>query len=391
MQRRDDRLAITHLGEEQDKYLNAVVPPVFMNSLHIFDSMESYAARGENQAYVYGRAANPTVHILEEKVSALEQGCMAIAFSSGMAAASAAILAVCRAGSHIICMRDVYQPIKNILNQYFIPRLGITVSYWDGLDLNELEALIRENTAMLLLESPATFVFTVTDIKGAAGIARAHGIKTYIDNTFCTPLYQKPLTLGVDISMHTLSKYIGGHSDIIGGILVVKEEELGVLIRDTIRELFGGILGPMEAWLAIRGLRTMHLRVEQHQQTAMTVAEYLEHHPLVERVYYTGLKSHPQAEMIRKQQTGHTGLLSFVLKSEPQKAIDVVNKLNIFEIGCSWGGFESLALCPLIHYSEEELKFLKLEEHDRGLIRIHCGLEGADVLIEDLEQALKKA
>lgn len=391
MQRRDDRLAITHLGEEQDKYLNAVVPPVFMNSLHIFDSMESYAARGENQAYVYGRAANPTVHILEEKVSALEQGCMAIAFSSGMAAASAAILAVCRAGSHIICMRDVYQPIKNILNQYFIPRLGITVSYWDGLDLNELEALIRENTAMLLLESPATFVFTVTDIKGATGIARAHGIKTYIDNTFCTPLYQKPLTLGVDISMHTLSKYIGGHSDIIGGILVVKDEELGVLIRDTIRELFGGILGPMEAWLAIRGLRTMHLRVEQHQQTAMTVAEYLEHHPLVERVYYTGLKSHPQAEMIRKQQTGHTGLLSFVLKSEPQKAVDVVNKLNIFEIGCSWGGFESLALCPLIHYSEEELKFLKLEEHDRGLIRIHCGLEGADVLIEDLEQALKKA
>lgn len=391
MQRREDRLAITHLGEEQEKYLNAVVPPVFMNSLHIFDSMEAYAARGENQAYVYGRAANPTVHILEEKVAALEKGCMAIAFSSGMAAASAAILAVCRAGSHIICMRDVYQPIKNILNQYFIPRLGITVSYWDGLDLNKLEALIRENTAMLLLESPATFVFTVTDIQGAAEIARAHGVKTYIDNTFCTPLYQKPLTMGVDISMHTLSKYIGGHSDIIGGILVVKDGELGELIRDTIRELFGGILGPMEAWLAIRGLRTMHLRVEQHQQTAMTVAEYLEHHPLVERVYYTGLKSHPQAELIRKQQTGHTGLLSFVLKSEPQKAIDVVNKLNIFEIGCSWGGFESLALCPLIHYSEEELEFLNLDGHDRGLIRIHCGLEGADVLIEDLEQALKKA
>ena len=195
MQRSEDRLAITHLGEEQEKYLNAVVPPVFMNSLHIFDSMEAYAARGENQAYVYGRAANPTVHILEEKVAALEKGCMAIAFSSGMAAASAAILAVCRAGSHIICMRDVYQPIKNILNQYFIPRLGITVSYWDGLDLNKLEALIRENTAMLLLESPATFVFTVTDIQGAAEIARAHGVKTYIDNTFCTPLYQKPLTM----------------------------------------------------------------------------------------------------------------------------------------------------------------------------------------------------
>lgn len=391
MQKRDDRLAITHLGEEQSKYLNAVVPPVFMNSLHIFDSMESYAAREDEHAYVYGRVTNPTVQILEEKVAALEEGCMALAFSSGMAAASAAILAVCRAGSHIICMRDVYQPIKNILNRYFIPRMGITVSYWDGLDLNELEALIQEDTAMILLESPATFVFTVTDIKGAAEIAKVHGVKTYIDNTFCTPLYQKPLTMGIDISMHTLSKYIGGHSDIIGGILIVKDEELGKLIQDTIRELFGGILGPMEAWLAIRGLRTMHLRVEQHQQTAMIVAEYLENHPKVERVYYTGLKSHPQAELIARQQTGHTGLMSFVLKSEPEKAIKVVNQMKVFEIGCSWGGFESLALCPLIHYSSEELTFLNLKERDKGLIRIHCGLEGADVLIEDLEQALREA
>ena len=391
MLKRDERLAITHLGEDQSRYLNAVVPPVFMNSLHIFDSMDSNTTRDPKESYVYGRVANPTVEILEEKVAALEEGCRAIAFSSGMAAASAAILAVCRAGSHVICMRDVYQLIKNILNQYFIPRLGITVSYWDGLDLDELEGQIQDNTALILLESPATFVFTVTDIEGAAKIAKAHGVKTYIDNTFCTPLYQKPLTMGIDIVMHTLSKYIGGHSDIIGGILVVKDEELGELIHGTIRELFGGIIGPMEAWLAIRGLRTMHLRVEQHQQTAMEVAQYLENHPKVERVYYTGLPSHPQAELIKKQQTGHTGLMSFVLKSGPEKAAKVVDKLKIFEIGCSWGGFESLALCPMLYYKPEDLEFLNLSENDRGLIRIHCGLEGADVLIEDLEQALEEA
>lgn len=386
---KEERLAITHLGEDQTKYMNAVVPPVFMNSLHVFDSMESYALREENQAYVYGRAANPTVNILEEKVAALEGGCRAVAFASGMAAAAAAILAVCRAKSHIICMRDVYQPVKNILNQYFIPRMEITVSYWDGVDLNELEDLIQDNTDMILLESPATFVFTVTDIAGAARIAKAHNIKTYIDNTYCTPLYQKPLAMGIDIVMHTMSKYIGGHSDIIGGILAVKDEELGNLLKNTIRELFGGILGPMEAWLGIRGLRTLQVRLEQHQKTAKEVAKYLEGHPKVDRVYYTGLDSHPQAERIRKQQTGHTGLMSFVLKDDPQKAVELVDHLKIFEIGCSWGGFESLALCPLLYYSEDDLEFLGLGGRDKGLIRIHCGLEGADALIEDLEQALR--
>lgn len=386
---KEERLAITHLGEDQTKYMNAVVPPVFMNSLHVFDSMEAYTSREKTQSYVYGRAANPTVHILEEKVAALEGGCRAVAFSSGMAAAAAAILAVCGAKSHIICMRDVYQPVKNILNQYFIPKMDITVSYWDGLDLNELEALIQDNTDMLLMESPATFVFTVADIAGAAQIAKAHGIKTYIDNTYCTPLYQKPLAMGVDIVMHTMSKYIGGHSDIIGGILVVKDEEIGEMLQNTIRELFGGILGPMEAWLAIRGLRTLQVRLEQHQKTAGEVARYLESHPKVERVYYTGLDSHPQADLIKKQQTGHTGLMSFVLKDDPKRAVKLVNQLKVFEIGCSWGGFESLALCPLLSYSEADMEFLNLKMRDKGLIRIHCGLEGADVLIEDLEQALK--
>ena len=386
---REDRLAMTHLGEDQSQYLNAVVPPVFMNSLHIFDSLESYAADGENEAYVYGRAANPTVNILEEKVAALEQGCRGIAFSSGMAAASAAILAVCRAGSHIICMRDVYQPVKNILNTYFIPRMGMSVSYWDGTDMIVLEGMIQDITDMILLESPATFVFTVTDIAKTAKIARAHGIRTYIDNTFCTPLFQKPLTMGIDIVMHTMSKYIGGHSDILGGLLVVKDENLGKYLKETVRALFGGILGPMEAWLGIRGLRTLQVRVEEHQRTTMAVAQYLEKHPKVEKVYYTGLASHPQAELIQRQQTGHTGLMSFVLKEAPEKAAETVNRLKVFEIGCSWGGFESLALCPLIHYSQEELEFLNLHAHDSGLIRIHCGLEGADVLIEDLEQALQ--
>jgi cystathionine beta-lyase len=386
---KNDKMTVTHLGENPKDYMHAVTPPVFLNSLHVFDSMEKFYDREDPQsAYVYGRNANPTVHILEEKIAALENGVMAVAFASGMAAASAAILSSCKAGDHIICMRDVYQPVKTILNRYFIPKMGIAVSYWDGKELKELEGMIQENTSMILLESPATFVFTVVDIEAVAAIARAHGVTTYIDNTFCTPLYQKPLTLGIDIVMHTMSKYIGGHSDIIGGVLVVKDEKLGEELKSNIRELFGGILGPMEAWLCIRGLRTMPIRLEEHQRTALEVAHFLENHPKVERVYYTGLSSHPQAAIIHRQQTGHTGLMSFVLKGTPKQAQKLADSLKVFEIGCSWGGFESLVICPMLHYTQEEMKFLNLTDHDRGLIRIHCGLEGADVLIEDLKQAL---
>lgn len=384
----EEELILTHLAEHQEEYLHAVTPPVFLTSLHTFDTMEDYKNHKETGAYVYGREENPTVRILEEKVAALEEGKTAVAFASGMAATSAALLAVCRAGSHIICMRDVYQPVKGILRGFFIPGMNVRVSYWDGRDPEELESMICEDTAIILLESPATFVFTAVDIVEVARIAKAHGVRTCMDNTFCTPLYQKPLTMGIDIVMHTMSKYIGGHSDIIGGILVVKDEELGRRLHEQIRPWFGGILGPMEAWLAIRGLRTLKLRLAQHQQTAMAVAEYLENHPAVEKVYYTGLASHPQAELIRKQQTGHTGLMSFVIQGGPEEAMALVDRLKVFEIGCSWGGFESLALCPLIGASGEDLAFFGLREKDRGLIRIHCGLEGADVLIRDLEQAL---
>ena len=190
--------------------------------------------------------------------------------------------------------------------------------------------------------------------------------------------------------MHTLTKYIGGHSDIMGGILTSADEELMIEIQFTVRELFGANMGPMEAWLAIRGLRTMALRVAEHGRTAQIIAEYLEKHERVERVYYTGLPSHPQRELIEKQQKGHTGLLSFVLKDSPEEAVKVINKLKLFGKGCSWGGFESLALCPLYTATEEEIKFLNLSDHDRGLIRIHCGLEGVDNLMEDLENALER-
>lgn len=384
-----DLMAIMHTGDEYEKYLHAVVPPIFLNSLHIYDTFEEYCNVDifEEDNYIYGRDSNPTINILERKICELENGSRALAFSSGMAACTSAIISVCKEGSHIICMKDVYQPVKRFIHGILIPKFNMSVTFVSGNDLTEIEDAIHEKTDLIILESPATFVFKVVDIKAIVEIAKKKNVKTYIDNTCLTPIFQKPLDLGVDIVMHTISKYIGGHSDIIGGILVSKDEELMRNIMVQTREWFGGILGPMEGWLAIRGLRTLDARLRQHQSIAMDVATMLEKCTKVKKVNYTGLPSHPQAEIIRKQQKGHTSLMSVELDAEPDKAVEFINHLHLFGKGCSWGGFESLALCPLYKSSEDEINFLQV---DRGLIRLYCGLEGSENLLEDLEKALKQ-
>lgn len=384
-----DLLSLTHTGDEYGKYLNAVVPPIFMNSLHVFDKFEDYCNVDifKEDNFVYGRSSNPTTHILERKVAELEHGVRGAAFSSGMAAATAAIMATSKAGSHIICMRDVYQPVKRFIHGVCIPKFEMSVTYISGNDLEELEQAIQPKTSLIILESPATFVFRVVDLKRIAEIAKKHQVKTYIDNTCLTPLFQKPLDLGIDIVMHTMSKYIGGHSDIIGGILVSKDEELMRKIISEMREWFGGVLGPMEAWLATRGLRTLNARLMQHQESAMEIARFLEKSSKVKKVNYTGLESHPQREIIERQQKGHTSLMSVELDASPDKTVEFINNLHLFGKGCSWGGFESLALMPLYKSTQEELDFLQT---GRGLIRLYCGLEGTENLLEDLDSALRR-
>lgn len=388
---KEDRMTILHAGDEYEKYMGAVTPPVFLTSLHVAKSMEDYASKGtQEDGYIYGRYSNPTVEILEKKIAALEHGEKAVAFASGMAAATAAIMVSCKAGSHVICMKNVYGGVRGFLEDYGIHNMQMEVTYVSGTDLQELEEAIRPNTDLIILESPSTFVFTVVDFEKIAEIANRHHIKTYADNTYCTPLYQKPLDYGITFVMHTISKYIGGHSDIIGGILVSKDGALMDKVKNQIRATTGGIIGPMEAWLSIRGLRTLETRLVQHQKNAKKVAAFLEGHEKVLRVMYTGLDSHPQKALIEKQQCGHTGLMSFVVQGGEAAAVKLVNGLKTFKIGCSWGGFESLAICPLYQMGEEELYNRDLTEEDRGFVRIHCGLEGADVLIEDLKQALEK-
>lgn len=378
----------SHYGEEYEKYYNAIVPPIFMNSLNVFEEIDQYfdAKVHDKHTYVYGRVQNPTVRILEEKVAALEHGVAAYAFGSGMAAATNAVLSVVKTGDNIVCLRNAYGPLKNFVENYCPAHLGTTLTYVKGNEISEFEEAITDKTSLVILESPSSVVFTVQDIEAVSTLAHSHGAKVYIDNSFCTPIFSNPLDLGADIVMHTASKYMGGHSDVIGGMLILREEELANTIVAN-RELCGGIMGPMEAWLVLRGLRTLSVRVKAHEETAKKVAEYLQNHPKVDKVYYTGLLSHPQSELIQKQQRGSTGLMTFEVKGGAEEAKKVINSLKVFKIGVSWGGFESLACMPHLRCSEELCQWLGGKQH---LIRIHCGLEGADALITDLEQALAK-
>ena len=377
-----------HYGEEYERYYNAIVPPIFMNSLNVFNEIDDYfdAKAHDKHTYVYGRVQNPTVRILEDKVAALEHGVAAFAFASGMAAATTAVLSVVKTGQNIVSIRNAYGPLKNFVENYCPVHLGTTLTYVKGNEISDFEEAITDNTGLVILESPSSVVFSLQDIEAVCKIAHEHGAKVYIDNTFCTPIFSNPLDLGVDIVMHTTSKYMGGHSDLIGGMLAVRDEELAHTIV-TNRELFGGIIGPMEAWLVIRGLRTLSVRVKAHEEAAMKVARYLENHPKVDKVYYTGLQSHPQYELAKKQQRGNTGLITFEIKGSTEDAKKVINSLKIFKIGVSWGGFESLACMPHLRLDEQTCDWLGGRQN---LIRIHCGLEGTDALIADLEQAFAK-
>lgn len=379
----------SHYGEEYENYYNAIVPPIFMNSLNVFKEIDDYynAKVHDKHTYVYGRVQNPTVRILEDKVAALEHGVAAFAFGSGMAAATTAVLSVMKTGQNIVCIRNAYGPLKTFVEEYCPAHLGTTLTYVRGIEVSEFEDAITDNTALVILESPSSVLFELQDIEAVCKIAHAHGARVYIDNTFCTPIFSNPLDMGVDIVMHTTSKYMGGHSDVIGGMLAVRDEELAKTIV-TNRELLGGIIGPMEAWLVLRGLRTLSVRVKAHEEVAMQVATYLENHPKVDKVYYTGLPSHPQYELAKKQQRGNTGLITFEIKGSTEDAKKVVNSLKIFKIGVSWGGFESLVCMPQMRKDEETCRWLGGRQN---VIRIHCGLEGVDALIADLDQALENA
>ena len=385
--RNEDLLTLTHSNDTPEKFLRSAVPPVFMNSIHVFDTLEGFETTPacNNETFVYGRDGNPTVAVLEKKIAALEHGTRSVVYASGMAALSAAIMATCKAGSHIICMDEAYSSIRDAVS-FYADMFGMTATFITCSDLQELEDSIQDNTRLIVLESPASTFLRVVDLRAIAEIAHRKGCRTYIDNSWATPIFQKPLDMGIDIVMHSLSKYIGGHSDIIGGVLTTKDDELNSILVRKIRDKVGGLIGPMEAWLVLRSLRTLDLRMREFERTGIAVAAYLEKHPKVRKVYHTSLDSHPQKELIARQQTGHSSLMGLTLNTDDEATVlKFVDNLKLFSKGPAWGSYSSLVQMPLHRLKKEKLGHLS---GDRLVVRLSCGLEGAENIIADLEQAL---
>ncbi|MDY8137754.1 PLP-dependent aspartate aminotransferase family protein [Aquimarina sp. 2201CG5-10] len=383
---------LTHYGESRGNYHGAVVPPIFQNSLFTFDDWESIDTAFDDRKnnFIYSRGKNPTVSIVEEKIAKMAGGEKAQLFPSGMAAITAACLHFLEPNDHVIAIKNLYGPASTLLKSYLAKKMNIETSYVSGECVTEFENAIQENTKLIYLESPSSVVFSLQDIEAVAQLAQSKGIKTIIDNTWATPIFQKPLAMGIDLEVHSCSKYLGGHSDLIGGVVIGKEEDIDSIFLHEY-ELLGSKTAPMEAWLLIRSLRTLSMRLQQHQTSALKVAEFLENHSKIKQVTYPGLPSFPQYELGKKQMTGYGSLMAFQLKTNDLTKIKAFfNSFSVFQKGVSWGGHESLVYVPAISYlkelDEEQFKGMGISVGD---IRIFIGLEHVDDLIQDLDESLK--
>ncbi len=373
---------LQHYGEEE-KVLGAVVAPIFQNSLFLFDEVEdlteAIVKHPAGPPYHYSRIGNPTVEIAEKKIAMLEGTEACKVTGCGMGAISNAVMSCLKAGSHVVTLDTVYGPVKHLLSVY-MARFGVEVTYVTGLCTDEFISAIRPETSLIYLESPSSILFRIQDVAAIAKVARERGITTVIDNTYNTPLHFQPHALGIDLVCHSATKYLGGHSDVTAGAICGTREMMDKITRNEINFL-GNILAPFPAWLLTRGIRTLALRLKQHEQTANTVAAWLEAHPAVARVHHLGLPSYPQRELYKKMFTGSGGLFSFEPKVQDEaKLREVCNRLRIFGRGISWGGFESLVVL---------LKTAPIDyDKPKFVIRLFTGLEDPQDLIADLEQAL---
>lgn len=377
-----DQTQLTH-DVRHDK--GAVSPPIYQSSLFSFSDYDSMIARfrGDSDQPLYSRVDNPTVKALQEKVALLEQGEACLAFSSGMAAISNAILSVVSPGDKVVCINHVYPDTYRFLRG-FCQRFNIDSEFVDGDSLAAVEAALP-GAKLLYLESPSSWVMGEQDLRALVALAKRYGVTTMIDNSWASPLFQKPLTLGVDIVVHSASKYISGHSDVVAGLVIASRERI-TAITSGVSPFLGGKLSANEAWLLIRGLRTLPLRMRQHHASALTIAQQLLAHPQVTRVYHPGLDPQPFSTL-----SGYSGLFSFEL----DESVDIprfCNALNLFHMGVSWGGFESLVM-PAISVLNQAGEFNSARDFGVSprVVRISIGLEETDDLWIDLQQAIAAA
>lgn len=373
-----------HGGQEHDPTTGAVNVPIYATSTY------AQSAPGEHKGFVYARGNNPTRYAFERAIADLEEGIAGFAFGSGMAA-TGAVLDLMPAGSHMIASDDLYGGSFRLFERVRKETSGLTVSYVDMSKPENVIAAIKDNTKMIWIETPTNPLLKLTDIAEIAKVAKDKGLISVVDNTFATPVVQRPLTLGADIVVHSVTKYIGGHSDVIGGMVVVGEKQDLADKMKFIQNSTGGILGPFDSFLALRGVKTLDVRLERHCKSALKIAEWLSHHPKVEKVFYPGLESHPQHALAKKQMNGFGGMITAILKGDLDASRRMLSACRIFTLAESLGGVESLIEHPAImtHASvpKEQREALGISD---GLIRLSVGIEAVEDLIADLDAALGK-
>ena len=376
---------LNELAEDRENYFNAVSPPIMQTSNFIFNTVAEMrnAFADEYSTYLYSRGKNPTVDILRKKLAALDGAEDCLVFGSGAAAIFASVLANVKSGDHIVSVDKPYTWAQKMFND-ILPRFGVTTTYIDGRSIENFERAILPNTALIYLESPNSWDYAIQDLKAIAALAQAESIITIIDNSYCTPLYQRPIDYGIDLCMQTATKYISGHSDTLGGVLSGSSAMIKKIFNSEYMNIGSGI-SPFNAWLLIRGLRTLPARLDRITASTKKVVDYLKHHPKVEMVIFPFDENFPQLELAKKQMSGACGLLTFIIKAE---TIDQIEKFceslqHIF-MAVSWGGHESLIIpkCSGIQPNEFDAG-----NKEHRMLRLYVGLEEPDYLVKDLEQA----
>ncbi|MBW8242362.1 cystathionine gamma-synthase [Muricauda oceani] len=370
-----------HGGQRPDAAYGAVMPPIYQTSTY------AQPTPGAHKGYEYSRGGNPTRTALENAVASLENGSFGMAFGSGMAAIDA-VLKLLLPGDEVICTSDLYggsyRLFKGVYEKY-----GVKFRFSDMVDMEELASQITENTKLIWVETPTNPMMNIIDIEAVSKITKQHNLLLAVDNTFATPYLQRPLDLGADIVMHSATKYLAGHSDVVVGALAVKDEKLADQLY-FVQKSSGGICGPMDSFLTLRGIKTLHVRMQRHCENAELVAKYLENHPKIDKVYWPGFEHHPNHKVAKKQMEGFGGMISFVPKGRNyEEAIKIVENLQLFTLAESLGGVESLVGHPA---SMSHGSIPKEEREKNGvvdaLIRLSIGIEDAEDLINDLKQAL---
>ena len=370
-----------HAGQEPDPSTGAIITPIYQTSTYVQEAL------GKHKGYEYARTQNPTRSALEANLAAIENGRAAFAFASGMAA-TGAVMTLLKAGDHVVVTDNTYGGTYRLFERV-LRKYQFDFTYVDTSDLQAIEAAIRPETRMLFLETPTNPVLRLTDLAGACEIAHARDVMVVVDNTFASPAIQRPIDFGADLVVHSTTKFLNGHSDSVGGIVVaVRDDHIEWL--KFIQNAEGAILGPMDAWLVLRGTKTLSLRMERHNANTQVLAEYLAAHPKVTRVYYPGLPTHPQHDLARRQMRGFGGLIAFELGSL-ERARTLLNSVRLMSLAESLGGVETLISHPasMTHASVPPERRLQIGLTE-DMVRISVGIEDVDDLKEDLEQALAR-